>query len=126
MAAALAPTVLIGVEAQSAGIDAGESRARRSAIDVMRADYGVDLSQHCPRDVEDIDLSQFDLFVAMKPHIARDSESRLKVSPSRIVTWDVDDPARGDIELYRRCAAGLLGNIRTLANQLEEQSRGGH
>jgi protein-tyrosine-phosphatase len=99
MAAALARAH--GLTADSAGIDCGGGLpAATNAVNAMR-ERGLDLSGHRSKDVDELDLSEFDTVVAMSPAIARSVAS---LQPRRVITWDIADPYGGSIERYRNTA----------------------
>ncbi|MGB7910992.1 MAG: hypothetical protein WCF59_02070 [Desulfobaccales bacterium] len=106
---------LLGTTAdvQSAGIDAdSESLANKKAIAVMK-ERGIDIRGHRSRDIETIDLSAFDLIIAMTPIIARYLRS-LGISGSKIIKLNIEDPYNEGIEAYRFAAEALEVELRRL------------
>ena len=105
MAAALAAARLgSSAVVRSAGVECGSGlRAARNAVEVM-AERGLDISNHNSIDVEDLDIKEFDIVVAMSPAVAR----RLaRLNPKRLEAWTVTDPYGGDILTYRAAAEAI-------------------
>ena len=111
------------VQPESAGLDAGESSARRLAIEVMREDYDVDISSHRPRDIDQVDLDTFDLVVAMQCRIADELTLRFELAESTVITWAIDDPATmGNRRAYEECAADIESRLRELRDRCGQGS----
>ena len=66
MAEGLAKTILDGrIDVESAGISPCRDRATDEAIDVMQKEFSIDISDHRPRSVTDIELDPFDSLIAL-------------------------------------------------------------
>lgn len=89
---------------RSAGVDCGSGlRAAQNAVTVM-AERGLDISSHSSTELDDLNVDEFDVVVAMSPRIA----VRLaKLSPKRLEQWNVTDPYGGDIGTYRTAADAI-------------------
>lgn len=99
---------------QSAGIETAPGmRATREAVQVMQ-DKGIDISNHCSQSIEEIDLNNFDIIVAMTPLIATHLLIEYQISPKRLKVLNVADPCGRGIEAYRHCAAELEKEISKL------------
>ncbi len=112
MAAAMAEQMYSArVHAESAGLNPVYDAATDEAAAVMR-ERGLDISAHRSRRVRSLDLSSFEMVVALTPSIA----ARLPPvqPPTRVVVWDVDDPYGGDLAVYRRCASVIQEQLRAL------------
>jgi len=119
MAAALAGKMLGDrVQAESAGVDVGEQSARELAITVMHECFGLDIGSHRPRDVEEVSVNDFDYVIAMKPFIAADLMDRFHLPPGKVITWNIDDPAAGGLDEYRRCVKRISLTLNSLAGRL--------
>jgi protein arginine phosphatase len=107
MAAAMArQRVGAMLHAESAGISATVGTvATREAVLAMQ-ERGVDISRHRSRALSGLDLSDFDLVVALTPAIARHLRA-VGTEPSRIATLDVPDPLGKGLDAYR-ATAGVL------------------
>ena len=120
MAAGLAMKILgnLGIF-ESAGIFPSDSRANANAIEVMR-EVGIDISDHCPRRVSSLSLSNFDFIIAMDLDINLQLKRLLPDRPDKILSWDIDDPWGGEIKDYRKCAETIRNKLPHLRKLLEE------
>lgn len=106
---------LLGASAhvESAGISASEgAAAARDAVQVMN-ERGIDLSSHCSRSVDALNLRDFDLLIAMTPAIAREVRA-LGADPSTVATLDIEDPYCKGLNAYRAAAIAIEGELRRL------------
>lgn len=104
---------------ESAGISAIESQANPNAIEVMR-EMGIDISNHCPRRVSSVSLGDFDFIIAMDSNVNLQLKHLLPDRPDKILSWVIDDPWGGDIEVYRKCAETISNKILGFRKFLEE------
>jgi len=102
MAAALARER--GSDAESGGVAAqrGDGAAPH-AEQALRTARGLDLRDHTPRDVTDVDLHAFDRVVAMDPSVARQLRTEHEFDAERLTTWSIPDPYGGTLADYRLC-----------------------
>ena len=49
---------------ESVGIDVGQKSASLEAIKVMQ-EHGLDINDHCPRDISSVNLNEYDFVIAM-------------------------------------------------------------
>ena len=85
-------------------------RAARNAIAAMSV-RGLDISGHRSVDVEDLDITQFDLVVALSPEVGRRVS---KLNPKRLEILNVSDPYSGDLAAYRTAAAAIDAGLARL------------
>jgi protein-tyrosine-phosphatase len=124
MAAGLAARVFLGAaEIHSAGVAARFSKgADRRAVKAMKDCYGVDISAHSPKDVRDLDLTDYDLVVALDRTIGEELGSRFAVPKGKLVQADMPDPFEdGTDDAYRRTADALLPLLRSVQQALESR-----
>jgi protein-tyrosine-phosphatase len=90
-----------GLKAESAGLAPGGQISAHSVAVASRR-VGADLSTHVPRSVGGIDLSRFDLVVALDGTVG----ARLagEVDDGHLKVWDVADPVGGPLSAYERAA----------------------
>lgn len=69
----------------------------------------VDLSDHQPRDVSDVDIEPFDVVVALDRMVADDLAGA--IHGTQLVSWSIPDPYGGSLDLYRSCAAQILARL---------------
>jgi len=117
MAAAIARQMLgETVRAESAGVAAADGAAvTKDAVRAMQ-ERGLDISGHRSRSFAAVDLTTFDLLVALTPAISHDVRSA-GVEPSRVATLDIPDPYDKGLDAYRVTAAALERDLKTLFDQ---------
>lgn len=102
--------------ADSAGIDCGGGLpAAANAVTVMR-ERGLDLSSHRSKDIDQLNIAEFDMVVAMSPSIAR---SLAPLAVRQLVTWNVDDPYGGSLEVYRMAADIIERHLNDMRSEIE-------
>lgn len=93
-----------GTAAESAGVAAqrGDGAAPYAAR-ALRMARGIDLDDHSPQRVDDLDLSAFDRVVAMAPAVAQRLRADHDDIDDRLVVWSLPDPYGGSMADYRLC-----------------------
>ena len=93
-----------GVLAESAGVAAqrGDGAAPYAAR-ALRMARGLDLADHSPRRVADLDLSVFNRIVAVSPAVAQRLRADHDDIDDRLVVWSIPDPYGGSMADYRLC-----------------------
>jgi protein-tyrosine-phosphatase len=112
-----------GVSVASAGISCRAGLpAARNAVCAM-AEYGIDLSGHISRALEDIDASGGLILCMTRAHV--DAVKRLAqgaraqaISEYAGLTGDVDDPFGGSMTSYRKTAARIKNMVEIIADKL--------
>ena len=114
MAEAIAHNISGGkVLAESAGIEAADGMpATEQAVTVM-AERGADIRSHRARSVESVDISRFDIVIAMMPWIA-DRLRRLGVNAARVRILEVQDPYGKGLAEYLKAADEIELALRSL------------
>lgn len=112
MAAAIAAAKLgNAVVVRSAGLDCRRGlEAPQNAVKVM-AERGLDISNHRSTDIDELDITEFDVVVAMSPALGR---TLAKLNPRRLEQWDVADPYGGDLATYRAAADAIDAALQRL------------
>ncbi len=122
MAAAMARQ-LVGapLHAESAGISATAGAfATREAVLAMQ-ERGLDISGHRSRALSGLNVSDFDLVVALTPAIARHLRA-VGIEPSRIATLDIPDPLGKGLDAYRATAVAIESALERLSPPSRERS----
>ena len=112
MAAAMAAARMGSTaEVQSVGIESGsDAKATQDAVRVM-SERGLDISNHRSSEIDDVDITAFDIVVAMSPAIAQRVE---QLNPKRLVRWSVSDPHGCGVEAYRAAADAIETSLEGL------------
>lgn len=86
----------------------------QKAVAVVFEMTALDISDHVPRDLYELDLERFDRIVAMDRFVAEEIASTVPPEATFDV-WDVPDPYGGSMHDYRRCAETLRAYIQELS-----------
>jgi protein-tyrosine-phosphatase len=96
---------------QSAGAEASSGMpAAPNAVAALK-EMGLDLSGHSSMDVQEVDLSSFDLVVIFRPSRA---ESISIPNPVRVAYLDVEDPHEGTLDVYTTAAKLISKGVRRI------------
>jgi len=98
---------------ESAGIRPGRPGDASNAVHVLRQTFDIDASRHQPRDVRSLDLSSFDLIIAIENNAAA-VVRELGVPESRLQVWPIRDPWGGDLTEYERVALDIRKRLAKL------------
>jgi protein-tyrosine-phosphatase len=89
----------------------------RNAIRTLASNFGIDASGHVPREIGKVELSRFDIIVA----IDTPRESRVFrflrekcISNQHLVCWRIKDPFGDDPSEYDRCALETVRSLQEL------------
>ena len=107
------------IAAQSAGLRPGTLTDCEDAIYTL-SQYKIDASVHCPRDIKEIDLKQFDVVVALDKKVAQSLSHR--VEKQKLIVWDINDPYdpyESDMVRYRQCATMIAKSLRRLVESFQ-------
>ena len=116
MAQAIASKLLGStVQIDSAGIETARGLpATTQAVQVMK-DMGIDIAYHRSRSIYSIDLSQYDLIIAMTDFVAK-KLLRRGVSQDCLRQLNIPDPYHKGIIEYKKTAQRLEEELRKLFN----------
>ena len=93
-----------GMVAESAGIAPSGGKATEEAVLVMKAVYGVDISNHKPRGVAEVDLAAFAYVIALDLSIYTRLKASDRVPKERLFGWDIEDPIGLGYQTYKQVA----------------------
>jgi protein-tyrosine-phosphatase len=100
---------------ESAGLRLVASETPENTVEILRSNFGIDASGHKPRELQSVDLSLFDLVVAIDaPGSGRVYEAikGLGVAAPILVRGKVEDPYGDDPDGYVSCAAAIQRLLR--------------
>ena len=114
MAEAVARALLgSDVRVESAGISADDgASAAKHAIETMR-ERGIDISDHRSRSVTALNLSDFDLVVALTPAIAQALRQH-GTNAAKLRALDIRDPYGKGLAVYRTTVLAIERDLRNL------------
>lgn len=102
-------------EFSSAGLEPGTIEDTENAIYTIKRSFDGDASDHRPRDVKTLDVSAFELVVAMDNQIAKGVQTIFPNFPvDRLVKWRIKDPYGDDLGEYEQCAFTINAELKKL------------
>jgi protein-tyrosine-phosphatase len=95
-----------------------------NAVKTMRDKFGLDISKHRSRSVNDVHLEGFDYIVPM----ADDVHDYLKgnfpnVGKRLMPSWGITDPYGGDLHTYEETAATIQKHMKQLYTSLKKEMK---
>jgi protein-tyrosine phosphatase len=105
------------VRVESAGLEAAEGMPPTAHAVAVMSERGANIRRHRSRSVQSVDLSQYDVVIAMKPWIT-DGLRKLGVKTPQVFSLDVDDPYGKGIGEYRDAAAEIERAVQILLPRL--------
>lgn len=93
-----------GIVAESAGIAPSGGKATEEAVLVMKAVYGVDISNHTPRGIAEVNPAAFDYIIALDLSIYARLKESDRVPKERLFGWDIEDPIGMGYQTYKQVA----------------------
>ena len=125
MAAAIAREILgEAVLAESAGIAAYGESATDEAIAVLDMKFGLDISEHHPRDVETCSPNDFDCVVSMDSYVSSHLKEKHPALVGNLAVWDIEDPYLKGMGAYVECAGQIAARMRELLSHLKVRPAG--
>ena len=100
------------VRVESAGVNPMFEGAADFSIQVMKEEYGIDISAHLPKHVRDIDIDQTDYVVAMDPAVYEILNKIHLIPREKLILWRIEDPFSKGLKQYLRAAEKLNVKIR--------------
>lgn len=95
------------IRIESAGLVPVFEGATPEAIDVLLETYGIDISSHRTRSIEDILLDDFDHIIVLDVYVYETLLRRYSILLDKFVLWDIEDPFGRDLEAFRKTASYL-------------------
>ena len=105
------------VHAESAGVTETGRPAASDAIAVLLERFGMDLSTHRSRHIDEVTLTVFDVLIALDPIVYAPLREQCPVPPPEILLWPVHDPYREGLDAYYQCLTELQTAIEAHAPQ---------
>jgi protein-tyrosine-phosphatase len=87
---------------------------------ILKTTFGIDASGHQPRDVRGLDLTRFDLVIAIENNAAT-VVRELGVPDSRLQVWTIRDPWGGDLTEYEETALEIRKRLAKLRPVLSKE-----
>jgi protein-tyrosine-phosphatase len=110
-----------GLAFESAGIQPQRAPDASNAVFVLRQTFGIDASEHQPRDVRGLNLNLFDRIVAIENNAATVVRT-LGVPESKLEVWPIQDPWGGDLTEYERVALDIRKRLVRLERKMSDEA----
>ena len=87
-----------------------------NAVKTMRDEFGVDISSHRSRSVNDVHIEDFDYIIPMADVVQEDLKKGFPSLGEKLLpSWGIDDPYRGDLHTYEETAAKIHKHMEELS-----------
>ena len=126
MAEGIAHKILgANVHVESAGTHAHvRDPPSANAVKTMLERFGVDISSHRSRSVNDVHIDDFDYVVPMADDVHEYlKENFPNLGQKLLLSWGIDDPYRGDMFTYEETASKLLKHMEELHSFIRTGSK---
>ena len=100
------------IKIESAGLAPYFESAAGEAVEVLKNFYGINISNHSPRSVTDLDLERFGLIIALDSIVWSNLHSSYPHLSERILLWEIEDPFGKDMKAYKETAEKIQENIK--------------
>lgn len=100
------------VKIESAGLAPYFESAAEEAVEVLKNFYGIDISNHSPRNVTDLDLERFDLIIALDSIVWSNLRTSYPHLAKKILLWEIEDPFGKDIKAFKETAEKIQYHIK--------------
>jgi len=87
-----------------------------NAVKTVRDKFGVDISSHRSRSVNDVHIENFDYIIPMADDVHDDlKKSFPSLGEKLLPSWGIDDPYGGDLRTYEETAARIQKDVKELS-----------
>ena len=100
------------IKIESAGLAPYFESAAGEAVEVLKNFYGINISNHSPRSVTDLDLERFGLIIALDSIVWSNLHSSYPHLSERILLWEIEDTFGKDMKAYKETAEKIQENIK--------------
>jgi len=95
-----------------------------NAVKTMRDQFGIDISSHRSRSVNDVHIEEFDYIVPMADDVRDDLKNSFPSLGEKLLpSWGIDDPYRGDLYTYEVTATRIQKHMEALAIFLKKEKK---
>lgn len=110
------------IDCESAGLFAqNDTTASQNAINALK-EVDLDLSEHRAKNISDIKLGNFDLFVAMSfAHLDALRTLSIPLNKIYVLGNEISDPFGCDIKTYRKCRDEIKIGLQKLLECIENE-----
>ena len=95
---------------ESAGISPQPGGDAENAVYTLRKNFNIDASKHQPRDVRSLDLTAYNLIIALEKR-AEKVVLEMGAPASRVKVWKIEDPYGDDLTEYDQASLEIKRKI---------------
>ena len=99
------------VSVESAGLSPILDSAADEAILVMNEYYGVDISDHTPKNVVEMPLREYDLIIVLDSYVHNTIKKLATDLTDKLMLWNIPDPYGSEQDAYRQAAEKIWNKI---------------
>ncbi len=99
------------IRVESAGVNPMFEGAADFAVQVMKEEYGIDISAHSPKHVRDVNMDRIDYVVAVDPAVYEILTKIHLVPREKLILWRIKDPFSLGLKYYLNTAEKLFNKI---------------
>ena len=87
-----------------------------NAVKIVRDEFGVDISSHRSRSVNDVHIENFDYIIPMADEVREDLKTSFPSLGEKLMpSWEIADPYLGDRNTYEETAAKIQARMEELS-----------
>ena len=87
-----------------------------NAVETMRDQFGIDISSHRSRSINDVHMGNFDYIVPMADDVHDYLQQSFPSLGEKLMpSWGIDDPYGGDLRTYEEAAAKIQKHLEELS-----------
>lgn len=113
------------IRVESAGVNPLFEGAADFAVQVMKEEYGIDISEHSPQHVMDVSMDRIDYVVAMDQAVYKILSKTHLVPREKLILWKIEDPFSFGLKYYLLAAEKLFNKIQETFDTSALNSSGG-
>ena len=99
------------ITVESAGLAPSFDSATFEAVSTMKELYGVDISDHIPKNVVEMPLREYDLIIVLDSYVYNTIKKLAMDLADRLILWDIQDPYGSEPDVYRQVAEKIWSEI---------------
>lgn len=115
-----------GIRAESAGIGTSPGKATPEAVETMKQTYGIDVSGHDARHINDLILEEHDYVIAMDSMVYQRLKELDQYSDNILFEWDIEDPIGLPLWIYGRTAEKIRNRLEKFLINRDSQMGSDH
>lgn len=99
------------ITVESAGLAPSFDSATFEAVLTVKELYGVDISDHVPKNVVEMPLRDYDLIIILDSYVYNTIKKLATDLTERLMLWDIQDPYGHELDVYHKVAETIWNKI---------------